>query len=126
VIILTIGIFFVGMGSVGLSRGGFDDLNLQGQVMGIPHTPLLGFMELVFGAVVVLAAALPYAGKWVLAGAGAVLSLFGLLVVITASSLNSALGVEALNGWLYLVCGLVIVAVGIVMPRMVSSPRRPS
>jgi hypothetical protein len=118
VIVLTVGIFFVGIGAVGLSRGGFDDLNLHGSVMGIPHTPLLGFMELVFGSVLILAGALPQAGRMVLAGAGALLSVFGLIVVIASSSLNTALGVEPLNGWVYIVSGLVVLAVGIVMPSI--------
>ena len=118
VVMLLIGIVYVAIGAVGLSRGGFEALNEQGQVMGIPHTPLLGFMELMFGAVIVLAAALPFAGRWVLLIGGTLLLLIGLAMVITPTTFNSALGVEALNGWMYMATGLITLLVGAVMPRL--------
>ncbi|MEX2599432.1 MAG: hypothetical protein WD533_07240 [Dehalococcoidia bacterium] len=118
VVMLLIGIILVGVGAVALGRGGFDELNLHNQVMGIPHTPLLGFMELVLGAIIVLAAALPYAGRWVLLAAGALLFIFGLVVVITPATFNPALGTEALNGWIYIVTGVVTLLVAIIMPRV--------
>ena len=117
IVMSLVGIMYVGIGAVGLARGGFESLNLHGHVMGIPHTPLLGFMELIFGAVVVLAAALPYAGRWVLLIGGSLMFIMGLIIAIAPGSLNAALGVEMLNGWMYMLTGVVTVLVGIIMPR---------
>lgn len=118
VAVLLVGILYVGIGAVGLSRGGFDDLNFQNQVMGIPHTPLLGLMELVLGSILIFAGALPYAGRWVLIAGGGFLVLWGLLIVIAHSTFNAALGVEALNGWVYIVTGIIPLVVGIAIPNI--------
>src|SRR4051794_32007304 len=58
IVAVVIGVAFVILGIAGLARTGFSTEHLmspQHEVLGFRHTPLLGAIEIVFGALLILA-----------------------------------------------------------------------
>lgn len=110
VVALALGGVAITFGVLALTRTGIDLSHLtrdHDSFLGFGHTPLLGVAEIGFGALMVLAALGPVAGRNImtLLGAAAV----GLGVVIIAgwwsTRMTRWLGVSDRNGWLFIAVG---------------------
>jgi hypothetical protein len=110
VVALALGGAAIAFGVLALTRTGIDLSHLtrdHDSFLGFGHTPLLGVAEIGFGALMVLAALGPVAGRNImtLLGAAAV----GLGVVIVAgwwsARMTRWLGVSDRNGWLFIAVG---------------------
>jgi hypothetical protein len=111
---LGIGLFFALLGGVALARTGFNlnDVHDPHRVVGWGdwhHTPLLGAIELGFGVLMLLAAAVPGAGRAIMGFLSAVAVGFGIFIVADGmpARLHAWLGVHHANGWLYVVTGAI-------------------
>lgn len=113
---LIIGIALAALGGLALARGGLDDLFEHITVGGLHHTQLLGLIELVFGAFLIMLGAIPGAGRSLMAFIGALALVFGIVVAIEPSSFHDALGVHAIHGALYIAIGVVLLAAAMAAP----------
>ncbi|HLZ73069.1 MAG TPA: DUF4383 domain-containing protein [Dehalococcoidia bacterium] len=123
---LAFGVFFVVIGAVAMARGGLDANTFDSKivnVLGFDHTALLGVIELVFGLLLLLAGALPGAGRGTMAFLGVAALGFGIVVLATADQLRSTLGVTTANGWLYVITGIVNLVVAMVAPVIFTRQR---
>jgi hypothetical protein len=109
---LIIGIGSVVLGITAVVRTGFDTSHVyrpQMLVWHLPHSPLLGAIEIGWGALLVVASVVPGGARSLIALLNATTLAFG--VVILAESvpnrLNHWLGVTNRSGWLFLVVGAV-------------------
>ncbi len=129
IIAMVIGIGLVVIGSVAMARGGFSDVLNHTTVAGLHHTPLLGFLELVFGLLTIASAAasvgglFPWSGRGMMTFLGGIMLAFGLIVVIEPSSFHSTLGMHATNGWLYTFVGAIMIVAAILFPAISGSDR---
>jgi hypothetical protein len=109
---LPVGIGLLMLGSMALARSGFDVNHIYSphvQVGGLHHTPLLGLIEVVFGVVTIVAAAIPGMLRSVLALLGLIALGAGIVVLIwTGSALHDRFGVHDFNGWVYVASGALL------------------
>lgn len=113
----ALGLFLTVLGGVALARTGFGDLTSpETTVLGFGHTPLLGIIEIVFGAALMIDAASAFASRAMLIGFGAIAAAFGLIVVIEPGAFQDWLGVTRDSGWLYLGLGGAAFILGLVSP----------
>lgn len=103
---LVIGAFLLIHGGIALTRGGFDDVTNHTIVMGVHTTPLLGIIHLVFGGLMLMAGAVPGAGRGTMAFLGAIALVWGVVVTSAAPSFHSTLAMHYGTGWMYVVIGL--------------------
>ncbi len=123
---LAFGIFFVIMGAVAMARGGLSSDTFDAKivnVLGFDHTALLGVIELVFGLLLVLAGAVPGAGRGTMAFLGVVALGFGIVVLAAADQMRGTLGVTDANGWLYVITGIVNLVAAMVAPVIFTRQR---
>lgn len=117
VIAAAVGVFYVVIGAVALARTGMGDLTgPEAQVLGFAHTPLLAIIEIVFGVLVLSAAAGPWDAVGTLTGTGIVALVFGIIFLIETTGFHDALAVEGRHGWFYLTTGLIAIFTGGVAP----------
>ncbi len=114
----VVGVFYLVVGIVALARTGLSEslTEPEAQVLGFTHTPLLAIIVLVFGLLMLTAAAGPWDALGTLVGMGLVALVFGIIFLIETAGFRGALGVEERHGWLYLVTGIVAVLAGSVAP----------
>ncbi len=113
IIALVAGIGSVVLGVVALARTGFDTNHVytpHALVWHLPHSPLLGAVEVAFGALLVLAGVAPAGMRGLMAFLGAVSLAFGVVVLVedTPNRLNHWLAVTHRSGWLFTVVGTVV------------------
>jgi hypothetical protein len=116
---LAFGALFLILGAATLATTGInaDDFTSRHvSALGFHHTPLLGAIELGFGLLLIMAGAIPGAGRNTMVLLGALALGFGIVVLIQAPSLHDSLGVHEANGWLYIVTGVVNLAAAISAP----------
>jgi hypothetical protein len=123
VVALIVGVFFLVLGAIALARTGFEDLTAETTVAGMPHTGLLGIVEIAFGVLLVMAAAAGAAGRGLMAFLGALALAWGIVVVVQPTILEDLLAMEQINGWVYLVAGLVTVLAGLFVPTFLTRRR---
>lgn len=121
IIAVIVGIGFVVLGIAALARTGFnvDDLmNPQKEVLGFRHSPLLGSIEIVFGALLILAGVVPGGARSLMAFLGIVAAVFGALVLVDVAPnrLHRWLGVGEPYGWMVLIVGVVLLAAAFFSP----------
>ena len=125
---LLAGIGFSALGIAALAKTGFNTAHLyrpQVLVWGLPHSPLLGALELAFGIVVVLVSVVPGAERGPLIVLGTFALVIG-IVVLTESvpnRLNHWLGVTHRNGWLFVIAGAVLVVTALFAPTFAARRR---
>jgi hypothetical protein len=118
---LIVGIGFGVLGVTAVARTGFDTSHIYTPhdiVWKLPHSPLLGVIEIGFGLLMVLGSVVPAGARAFLALLGSISLAFG-IVVITESipnRLNDWLAVTHRNGWLYAITGGVVLLAALVAP----------
>ncbi len=125
-IALAFGVFFVVLGAVAMTRGGLSGNTFDSKivnVLGFDHTALLGVIELVFGLLLVLAGAVPGAGRGTMAFLGVLALGFGIIVLAAADQLRGTLGVTDANGWLYVITGIANLVAAMAAPIIYSRQR---
>jgi hypothetical protein len=127
IVAMLIGAFLAVLGGVALARTGinFADLDAsRAQVAGLEHTPVLGMIELVLGLVLIGSAAADSAPRGTMSFVGALMLLFGVIVVIEPDGFNRALGTSSGHGWLYAILGAVLMLTAMVAPVVFDTDRR--
>jgi hypothetical protein len=125
---LIAGIGFTVLGVASIVRTGFDTSHIytpHTDVWTLPHSPLLGLIEIGYGVLLVLASVVPGGVRWLMGLLGAAALAFGLVIVIgdTPTRLNSWLAVTHRNGWLYVIVGAVVLLAAIISPVFISGTR---
>ncbi len=116
---LVVGIGFVVLGIAALNQTGSTDLySPHATVWHLGHSPLLGWAEIGFGVLLVLASVVPGAARSLMVLLGAVALTLGILIVadVATARLQRWLGVDDTNGWLYVVVGAVLVLTAFASP----------
>ena len=126
---LIAGIGFLALGIAGLARAGFNTAHIytpRAIVWRLPHSPLLGAIELGFGSLLLIASLVPGGARSFLGLLGAVSLAFGLVVLIEAAPnrLNGWLAVTHRSGWLFAIVGLVVLLGAMLAPVFGSTPQR--
>ena len=121
IVALVIGLVFVIFGAIALGRGTFDTreafLHQEFAVANFHHTTLLGAIELFFGLLMLLAAAVPGAARGLMTALGVLALAFGLVVLIEPpDELHQYLGVHDRNAWLYVLTGAVSMIAAMASP----------
>jgi Domain of unknown function (DUF4383) len=126
IVALVFGVFYLILGALALARGGVSAdgfTSTHVNVMGFDHTPLLGVIELVFGLLMIMAGAVPGAGRGTMAFLGTLALGFGVVILAVSASLYDALGVHEANGWLCLITGVITLVAAIAAPIIFSRSR---
>ena len=118
---LIVGIGFIVLGVAALAKTGFDTSHVDQPhdvVWHFAHSPLMGAIEIAYGALLVIASVVPGGARALMAFLGAIGVAFGLVVLIqsTPNTLNDWLAVTHRNGWLYLIAGAVVLLAAIFSP----------
>ncbi len=118
---LIVGIGYVVLGIVALTRTGFNSSNIfqpQELVWKMPHSPLLALIEIGFGALLILGSVIPGGARSLLGFLGALSLAFGIVVVIETvpNRLNDWLAVTHRSGWLFVISGGVLLVASLVSP----------
>jgi hypothetical protein len=126
---LIIGIGFIVLGAAALAKTGFDTSHVDRPhdvVWHFAHSPLLGVIEIAYGALLVIASVIPGAARTLMTFLGAIGVAFGIVVLVQSvpNTLNDWLAVTHRNGWLYLTAGGVVLLAGIFSPVFGGGYRR--
>ena len=115
---LITGAALIALGVVALVETGVDTpLNQPVEpVLGWDHTPLLGIVEVVAGALLVLFSLRP-GGRWIVALVGIALVAGGLLILGELDWTVDELGAEQEFAWVPIVAGLVAILASLLTPR---------
>jgi len=114
----------IGMGVLGIAavaRTGFDTAHIytpHDLVWKLPHSPLLGVIEIGFGLLMVLGSVVPGGWRSFLALLGAISLAFGIVVLVEAAPnrLNDWLAVTHRNGWLFTAVGAIVLLAALLSP----------
>jgi uncharacterized protein DUF4383 len=126
---LIIGIGYVVLGIAAVAKTGFHTDHIytpQRVVWHFAHSPLLGVIEIGFGALLILASVVPGGVRSLMALLGVVALVFGLVVVLNAwhSDLHRWLAVTHRNGWLDVIAGAVLIVAAMFSPVVFPERRR--
>jgi hypothetical protein len=129
VVALAVGIVFILFGAIALGRGTFetseDFLHREFAVADFHHTTLLGAIELGFGLLMLIAAAVPGAARGLMTALAVLAFAFGLVILIEPpDELHQYLGVHDRNGWLYVLTGAVSIIAAMASPMFFRRDRR--
>jgi hypothetical protein len=126
---LIVGIGFAALGIASIARTGFDTSHIYTPhlvVWHLPQSPLMGLIEIAFGALLVLASVPAGGARSVIMFLGAASLAFGIVVLVEAmpNRLNHWLAVDHGNGWLFTIVGAVLVLAALLMPVFSGSATR--
>jgi hypothetical protein len=126
---LIIGIGVTVLGFAAIARTGFDTDHIYSpvdKVWNLPHSPLMGLIEVGFGVLVILSAVVPGGSRGFMALLGAIALCFGLVVLVedAPNRLNHWLGVIDRNGVFYAIVGGVLLLSALLSPVFTSRTRR--
>jgi hypothetical protein len=116
---IILGIVFVVLGGIALARTGVDFNRLTSkhvEVAGSTQTQLMGFLELLYGALLLVAGSIPGAGRAGMSFLGIVALVFGIVVVAQPSSFFHSLGVGSGYAVFLIVVGAVLMVTAMVSP----------
>lgn len=119
-----VGIYLLVTGIVAVARTDFAQAGLfdpQIVVGGLPHTPLLGFIEIIFGLLVLAGGTVVRDGTAV-TFFGVVALVIGLVWIIEPTSFTPYVGVDRGNGVQHVIIGLVLVISGQITPFTIERP----
>jgi hypothetical protein len=126
---LIVGIGFAALGIAAIARTGFHTDHIytpHADVWNLPHSPLLGLIEIGFGVLMVIASVVPGGARGFMGFLGAISVGFGIVVLVEQqpNRLNDWLAVTHRSGWLYLVVGVVVLLSAILSPVFGGELRR--
>ncbi len=116
---LILGIVFLVLGGIALARTGIHFNDVTGthvRVAGSTQTQLMAYIELIFGALLILAGAIPGAGRGLMSFCGVVALVFGIVVTAQPSSFSHSLGIGKGYGIFLIIIGAVLLVSSIVAP----------
>ncbi|HEY3832335.1 MAG TPA: DUF4383 domain-containing protein [Acidimicrobiia bacterium] len=121
---LVIGVAFMVLGIAAVARTSVNTDHIYDPHMFVWHlwqNPLMGLIEIAFGALVVLSSVQPGGTRAAQAFFGVVAFAFGLIVVLNVAPnhLYHWVAVTHRNGWLFLIAGLVLAIPALVTPNVV-------
>jgi Na+-driven multidrug efflux pump len=127
IVALIIGVFYLILGAIALAASGGNAngfaANPHVTALGFHQTPVLGIIEIVFGLFMVMAGAIPGAGRGTMAFLGTLALAFGIVVLAAYASMYDALGTDAADGWLYVITGIVALVAGMIAPIFLARSR---
>jgi hypothetical protein len=127
VVAIAGGIIFAVFGGIALARTGIHFSNVTGQhvtVAGAGQTQLLAYIEIGFGALLLLAGSIPGAGRGGMSFLGVVALIFGIIVVAQPSTFSHPLGIGKGYGVFLIVVGAVLMITAMVSPVYWTGTRR--
>ncbi len=129
IVAVVIGAAFLIMGIAVLARTGFtvdDVMRPQEEVLGFRHSPLLGAIEIGFGALLIVTGVVSGGARALMALLGVVAATFGLLLIVDVAPdrLHHWLGVGDPYGWMALVVGVVLLVAAMFSPDIAQGSRR--
>jgi hypothetical protein len=116
---LILGIVFLVLGGIALARTGINFNHVTGthvRVAGSSQTQLMGYIELIFGALLILAGAIPGAGRGLMSFCGVLALVFGIVVMAQPSSFYHSLGIGKGYGVFLIIIGAVLLVSSIIAP----------
>jgi hypothetical protein len=128
IVAVVIGIGYVILGIAALARTGLPVDHMmtpQHEVLGFRHSPLLGSIEIVFGALLIIAGVVAGAARSLMAFLGVVATTFGVLVLVDVAPnrLHRWLGVGDPYGWLSVAAGVVLLLAAFFSPEFARTTR---
>jgi hypothetical protein len=128
IVAVIIGIGFLILGIAALARTGVPVDHImrpQEEVLGFRHSPLLGAIEIVFGALLIVSGVVVGAARSLMAFLGVVAATFGLLILIDVAPhrLHHWLGVGDPYGWFSLAAGVVLLLAAFFSPEFAGGSR---
>jgi uncharacterized membrane protein HdeD (DUF308 family) len=122
IVAVVVGIAYVVLGIAALARTGFPVNHLTNpayNVLGFRHTPLLGAIEIVFGALLIVSGVVAGGARSLMAFLGVIATVFGILVLVNVAPnrLHHWLGVGDPYGWLSLVAGVILMLAAFFSPE---------
>jgi hypothetical protein len=124
VVVGLVGLAFLLIGLIAMTRAGFDGSMKDPvvEVLGFTHTATLGIIEAGIGLCLLLCAATMTRGGSVFFGL--LLGIGGFVGAVQTDSFKDALALESGLAWLAVLGGLLVVAVSLLVPRMVTRTNR--
>lgn len=118
------GLFFTIIGLLAVTRAGFDGSMDDPviDVLGFTHTVRLGLIEAVIGVCLLISAAATSRSGAVFFGL--VLGIGGAVGAMQTSSFERSLALESGLAWIAVVAAIIVVAVSLLVPRMVTQSER--
>lgn len=126
VVALAFGIFLLVLGAATLSNTGLNGSAITTTktiTWGFGGTAVLGLIDVVAGLLLILAGAIPGAGRGTMAFLGVLALGFGILILAAQPSLYDGLGVNDADGWLFLITGIVNLLAAMLAPVFIDSHR---
>ena len=123
IIALIIGALFLAFGGIALARGGFDDMTEHVTVAGLHYTSIRGIVDLVLGALLIAAGAMPGASRATMSLLGALALAGGIVVLVEPSRFHDLLGTHVENGWIYVAAGAVLLIAAFAAPVIFGTGR---
>jgi hypothetical protein len=102
----VLGGFLIVLGVLAINAAGFEswtDPNVV--VWGFRHTPMMAAIEIVLGLAILSATTSPFAARTTLIGLGALMAVFGAVVILEPSVFADWLGVNRQMGVFYVAAG---------------------
>jgi len=117
---LVVGVGVTVFGIIAVARTGFDTAHIYAphtKVWNLPHSPLLGVIEIGYGALMILASVVPGGLRTLMGFLGAAALVFGIVVLAGPSHrLTHWLAVAHSSGVFFAVIGAIVVVAAMVSP----------
>ena len=127
---LIAGIGMAVLGIAAVARTGFHTDHIYTPhriVWHLPHSPLLGVIEIGFGVLLILASVIPGAARGLMGLLGAIALAFGIVVLVNTSSdnlnLNHWFAVTHRSGWFFVIVGGVVLVAALFSPVFIPRTR---
>lgn len=116
-IVAGLGGFLVVLGVLAISSAGFNSWTEPDvAVWGFRHTPLMAGIEIVLGLALLSATTSPFAARTTLMGFGALMAVFGAIVLVEPKVFGDLLGANRQMGVLYTAAGCGGIALSSLVP----------
>lgn len=118
IIAIVLGIVFVVLGGIALARTGINShvTSEHVSVVGSMQTQLMGYIELVYGALLLAVGSIPGAGRGGMSFLGILALVFGIIVVAQPSTFYHSLGIGSGYGVFLIIVGAVLAITSMVAP----------
>jgi hypothetical protein len=117
IVAVVLGGFLVILGTMALARVGMSSLTSPTDtVWGLAHTPLMALIEIALGLFILTSAPYPFTARTTLCGIGALMAVFGIVMLIEPAVFSDTLGINRQMGLLYTATGAGSTVLGWVSP----------